>query len=216
MKVLNIICRSLGNKYLILNERRDFMEKEKIYFIAPSLKDENYSTAYILGNIVWLMMNSPTHREMPLLMMPTQIFPAISNRQYVLGMKENGSPLFYMAWAYFTAEDEAQYIQQTNMALTMDNWNQGDRLWLLFAIAPFGHFGELNDWARENVFRKSTARYLAHRGKTRGTRVLVEHGVDVTSEECLDWHEAHPLLVDVPITLPRGVSRVARERRDNK
>lgn len=58
-------------------------------------------------------------------MMPTQVFPAISNKQYVLGMNEQDSPLFYMAWAYFTAEDEAKYIENTNMALTMDNWNQG-------------------------------------------------------------------------------------------
>lgn len=197
-------------------KEENFMEKEKIHFISPALNDENYSNAYILGNIVWLMMNSPSHREMPLLMMPTQIFPAISNKQYVLGMAENGSPLFYMAWAYFTAEDEANYIQQTNMALTMDNWNQGDRLWMLFAIAPFGHFKELNDWTRETIFRKSTARYLAHRGKERGARVLLETGVDVTPEECLEWHEAHPLLVDVPVTLPRGAARVARERKERQ
>ena len=30
----------------------------KIKFIAPSLQDEHYSTAYILGNITWLMMHS--------------------------------------------------------------------------------------------------------------------------------------------------------------
>lgn len=29
----------------------------KIKFIAPSLQDEHYSTAYILGNITWLMMH---------------------------------------------------------------------------------------------------------------------------------------------------------------
>ena len=32
----------------------------KIKFIAPSLQDEHYSTAYILGNITWLMMHSET------------------------------------------------------------------------------------------------------------------------------------------------------------
>lgn len=87
---------------------------------------------------------------------------------------------------------------------------------MLFAIAPFGRFKELNDWTRENIFRKSTARYLAHRGKTRGTRVLLENGVDVTLEECLDWHESHPLLIDVPVTLLRAAARLARKRKESK
>ena len=41
----------------------------KIKFIAPSLQDEHYSTAYILGNITWLMMHSKQHETMPLHMM---------------------------------------------------------------------------------------------------------------------------------------------------
>ena len=63
----------------------------KIKFIAPSLQDEHYSTAYILGNITWLMMHSKQHETMPLHMMASQIFPAIANKQYVLGMSEKGS-----------------------------------------------------------------------------------------------------------------------------
>lgn len=49
----------------------------KIKFIAPSLQDEHYSTAYILGNITWLMMHSKQHETMPLHMMASQIFPAM-------------------------------------------------------------------------------------------------------------------------------------------
>ena len=107
--------------------RGENMEKkiEEYKFIVPSIQDEDYSTAYLLGNINWLLMHSKSHREMPLLMMPTQIFPAITNKQFVLAMSEQGSPVFYMAWANFTAEDEAKYIENTNTALTMDNWNKG-------------------------------------------------------------------------------------------
>mgnify|MGYP000243649121 CR=1 FL=1 len=50
----------------------------KIKFIAPSLQGEHYSTAYILGNITWLMMHSKQHETMPLHMMASQIFPAIA------------------------------------------------------------------------------------------------------------------------------------------
>lgn len=185
-------------------KEESFMEKEKIHFIAPSLKDENYSNAYILGNIVWLLMNSPTHQEMPLLMMPTQIFPAISNKQYVLGMTEKGSPVFYMSWAFFDAETEKQYIEQTNMALTMENWNQGDRLWFLFWVAPYGHSQVAGKWIRENLFLDiPEARFLYHQGKKKGARVIAKRGKNVTPEQMKEWHEAHPLLVDVPITLSK-------------
>ena len=54
----------------------------KIKFIAPSLQDEHYSTAYILGNITWLMMHSKQHETMPLHMMASQIFPAIANKHW--------------------------------------------------------------------------------------------------------------------------------------
>lgn len=90
----------------------------KIKFIAPSLQDEHYSTAYILGNITWLMMHSKQHETMPLHMMASQIFPAIANKQYVLGMSEKGSPLFYMAWANFDDAAEAEYLTNYNLALT--------------------------------------------------------------------------------------------------
>ena len=40
----------------------------KIKFIAPSLQDEHYSTAYILGNITWLMMHSKQHETMSLVL----------------------------------------------------------------------------------------------------------------------------------------------------
>lgn len=104
----------------------------KIKFIAPSLQDEHYSTAYILGNITWLMMHSKQHETMPLHMMASQIFPAIANKQYVLGMSEKGSPLFYMAWANFDDAAEAEYLTNYNLALTPHNWNSGDRPWILF------------------------------------------------------------------------------------
>ena len=86
----------------------------KIKFIAPSLQDEHYSTAYILGNITWLMMHSKQHETMPLHMMASQIFPAIANKQYVLGMSEKGSPLFYMAWANF---DDAAELERRRSSL---------------------------------------------------------------------------------------------------
>lgn len=138
----------------------------KIKFIAPSLQDEHYSTAYILGNITWLMMHSKQHETMPLHMMASQIFPAIANKQYVLGMSEKGSPLFYMAWANFDDAAEAEYLTNYNLALTPHNWNGGDRPWILFFAAPFGGAYEGERWIKENLFKDSPeVRFLIMRVK---------------------------------------------------
>lgn len=93
---------------------------------------------------------------MPLHMMASQIFPAIANKQYVLAMAENGTPVFYMAWANFDAAAEAEYSTHYNLALTPHNWNSDDRPWVLFVIAPVGgQLQECSNWCKKNFFKDS-------------------------------------------------------------
>ena len=179
----------------------------KIKFIAPSLQDEHYSTAYILGNITWLMMHSKQHETMPLHMMASQIFPAIANKQYVLGMSEKGSPLFYMAWANFDDAAEAEYLTNYNLALTPHNWNGGDRPWILFFAAPFGGAYEGERWIKENLFKDSPeVRFLYHEGKKRGKRILCKRGKNVSAMASLKWHNENMPLVAAPMQLEKDVA----------
>lgn len=181
--------------------------KEQITFIAPSLHEENYSTAYILGNIVWLFMQSEQHKNMPLHMMNSQIFPAIVNKQYVLAMSANGSPLFYMAWANFNAETEAAYMRDYNMALSSDNWNNGDRSWVLFVVAPTGEgLSASSKWCQENILADAPeVRFFYHRGKTKGRRVLCKRGKNVSAADSLKWHLANQPLENAPMQLEKDV-----------
>ena len=179
----------------------------KIKFIAPSLQDEHYSSAYILGNITWLMMHSKQHETMPLHMMASQIFPAIANKQYVLGMSEKGSPLFYMAWANFDDAAEAEYLTNYNLALTPHNWNGGDRPWILFFAAPFGGAYEGERWIKENLFKDSPeVRFLYHEGKKRGKRILCKRGKNVSARASLKWHNENMPLVAAPMQLEKDVA----------
>lgn len=164
-----------------------------IQFIAPVLEDGGYSNAYILGNIVWLLMHSEAHRPMPLSMMPSQIFPALAHKQYVLGML-NHQPVFYLAWANFDAETEKAYLADNNLALTPDNWNNGDRPWILFVAGPFGHLQAGLNFCRDHVFAsESEVRWLYHLGKKRGERIIRHKGRNVALQKALDWQKQHPL-----------------------
>lgn len=180
----------------------------KIKFIVPALEDEHYSTAYILGNIVWLMMQSKQHETMPLHMMASQIFPAIANKQYVLAMAENGTPVFYMAWANFDAAAEAEYLTHYNLALTPHNWNSGDRPWVLFVIAPVGgRLQECSNWCKKNLFKDSPeVRFLYHEGKKRGKRVFCKRGQNITAAASLKWHNENMPVITVPMQLEKDVS----------
>lgn len=183
----------------------------KITYIAPSLQDDNYSTAYILGNIVWLMTQSKQHETMPLHMLVSQIFPAIANKQYVLAMSEKGTPLFYMAWANFDAAAEADYLTRYNLALTSQNWNCGDRPWILFFIAPFGTAYDGERWIKENLFNESPeVRFLYHEGKKRGKRMFCKRGKNISAAASLKWHLANPPLVEVPMQLEKDVAALLR------
>lgn len=194
----------LMQKFGLGDENMD-QKIEEYKFIVPSIQDEDYSTAYLLGNINWLLMHSKSHCEMPLLMMPTQIFPAITNKQFVLALSEKGSPVFYMAWANFTAEDEANYIKNTNTALTIDNWNKGDRPWILFFVAPFGHSQIMSTWVKNHLFLDSPeVRFLYHSGQERGARIILKRGKNVKSEVGANWREAHPISSELPIQFPRS------------
>jgi ACP:hemolysin acyltransferase (hemolysin-activating protein) len=185
-------------------------ESKKITFIAPSLKDENYSIAYILGNIVWLMIHSADHRKMPLLLILNQIYPAIENKQYLLGMSENSNPVFYMAWANFNEEEEAKYIEHTNSALTPNNWNCGDRTWILFWISPFGYSYQAKRFVEDQLFADSPeVRFMYHESKKRESRIIAKRGKNVLPEESHKWHETHlPQTENAPkIWLPKDFYR---------
>lgn len=179
---------------------------KKITFIAPSLKNENYSNAYILGNIAWLLMHSTQHQTMPLHLLNSQVFPAINNQQYVLGLDENGSPIFYVAWANFDAENEEAYLQNYNLSLTPAGWNSGDRTWILFIVAPFGDLSAGYDWMKKNLFVGiPEVRFLYHQGKKRGTRILCKRGKGVSASEAYAWHKKHLLPQAVKIQLEKDV-----------
>ena len=173
---------------------------ESYKIIAPSIREENYSSAYIFGNVVWLLMHSKTHADMPLSLLASQVWPALQSKQYVLVLTPEGKPVFYMAWAHFSEEEETKYIQHpyTNLALTRENWTSGDRPWILFWVAPFGHSQQMSRWVRENIFCDfPEIRYLHHQGRKRGTRVISVKGENCTKEECRIWSEAHPILPEI-------------------
>lgn len=161
-------------------------------FTVPSIFDEAFVEATVLGCATWLWMHSPTHRDMPLQVLSSLLLPAIKHRQFALATEQE-KPVFYMAWAHFDAAAEARYIQHPPYAMPEADWNCGERTWILDWVAPFGHTPVMGQILATRLFPTGVARALYHRGNERGLRIQAYHGMAVLPEEARHWFQANPI-----------------------
>ncbi len=114
--------------------------------------------AEALGQIVWLLSQSPVHRELRIRELEWSIMPAVVHEQFRIfrfgptpGLdsvdpKSFGSagvtkesleqlPLGVAIWAKMSAEAEAKLEKGERLA--PEDWRSGDRVWLVELIAPF-------------------------------------------------------------------------------
>ena len=116
------------------------------------------TTGEALGQIVWLLSQSPLHRELRLRDLEWSFLPAIIHQQFrifrfgplpelvdvdpgkllpqVLSADALGQlPLGVAIWANLSAAAEAKL--ENGERLGLEEWRSGDRLWLLELISPF-------------------------------------------------------------------------------
>lgn len=163
--------------------------------IAPHVTGNTISEAEVLGSAVWLGTHSKSHCDAPLQLLSRLLLPAIKNRQFVLA-SENGSPVFYLAWAGFSVAAEWRYLNKPPHGVALEDWNSGNRIWMLDWVAPFGHTRAMYRVLVQHIFRTWTARSVHHRCEERGLHIVNFHGMDVSREEARFWFQNHPPATD--------------------
>lgn len=116
------------------------------------------TVAEALGQVVWLLTQSPLHRELKLKELEWSFMPPIMNEQFrlfrlgampsldqvpasefgMVGMTREGLeqlPLGVAIWAHLSEEAEAKLERGEHLAL--EDWRSGDRLWLVEFVTPF-------------------------------------------------------------------------------
>jgi cytolysin-activating lysine-acyltransferase len=118
------------------------------------------TVAEALGQVVWLLSQSPTHRELQIKDIEWSLMPAILHEQFRIfrfgplpglenvdaqtfklagmGLDKAGleqMPLGIAIWARLSAAAEAKLEQGER--LTHEEWRSGDRVWLVELISPF-------------------------------------------------------------------------------
>ncbi|MGI9169576.1 MAG: toxin-activating lysine-acyltransferase [Caulobacteraceae bacterium] len=99
------------------------------------------TVAQVLGEIIWLMSQSPVHKQLFIGDLEWFCMPPILLEQFRIFNGPN-SPAAVAFWASVSEETETRLVGGGNK-LRADEWKSGDRKWLIELVAPFGAVDEI-------------------------------------------------------------------------
>ena len=137
----------------------------------PPIPTSNPKTvAQVLGEVVWLMSQSPRHKQLFLSELEWFCMPAIVLEQFRM-FQGTGRPAAVALWAQVSDEVDTR-LTQSGGRLRPDEWRSGSRFWLIELVAPFGGDAEVIADLQESVFAGRSFKF--HRTDAKGVREVVE------------------------------------------
>jgi cytolysin-activating lysine-acyltransferase len=97
------------------------------------------TVSHILGEIAWLLSQSPMHRELRIGDMEWLVMPALIHRQFYL-FRDGDQPVGLALWAKCSPQVVAKLdkgLLEPDNRLTLEDWQSGDEVWLVDLVAPF-------------------------------------------------------------------------------
>jgi cytolysin-activating lysine-acyltransferase len=101
------------------------------------------TVAQVLGEIIWLMTQSPRHKAIPLGDLEWLVMPAILLRQFRIFYKGE-QPVGVALWA-LADELVAKRIDADDRRLAAVEWKSGPNLRIVELVAPFGGEAEMRE-----------------------------------------------------------------------
>jgi cytolysin-activating lysine-acyltransferase len=99
------------------------------------------TVSQVLGEITWLMTQSPRHKAMTLADLEWLVMPAILLKQFRMFYKGE-QPVGVVLWA-LTDDIVAKRIDTGNTRLTPAEWKSGTMMRIVDVVAPFGGEAEM-------------------------------------------------------------------------
>ena len=97
------------------------------------------TVSHLLGEMAWLLTQSPLHRALQIADIEWLIMPALIHQQLYI-FRDGSKPIGLALWAKCNPEAEAKLdrgmIEPENR-LSVEEWSSGDTIWLVDLIAPF-------------------------------------------------------------------------------
>lgn len=106
-----------------------------------SAKAHPPTVSHLLGEMTWLLTQSPLHKALTIGDLEWLIMPVLIHHQFYI-FRDGEQPVGLALWAKCTPEAAAKLeggmIEPENR-LTLEEWTSGDKVWLVDLIAPFAN-----------------------------------------------------------------------------
>lgn len=112
----------------------------------------------MLGEIVWLMTQSPLHKEFFIFELESMVMRPMALQQFRIYRTEK-QPAAVVFWAKVSDEVE-QRLKEGNARLKAADWQSGDKYWIVDVVAPFGKAEEVIADVHKKVIPDGSLFYL--------------------------------------------------------
>jgi cytolysin-activating lysine-acyltransferase len=138
-------------------------------FSKPAPDAAAKKVSEVLGEIVWLMSQSPLHKQLFISDLEWLVMTPVLLQQFRL-FYDQTKPIGVAFWATVNEEVEARLAAGTTRMRPQD-WKSGERLWVVEVIAPFGGAEEMVKDLKAKVFPTREIKFLAMGVRGREVRV---------------------------------------------
>lgn len=128
----------------------------------------NATVSDVFGQIVWLMSQSPAHKNFFISDLEWMVMPPMLLRQFRIFPGKN-QPLGVALWASLSPEVEKR-LEAGGTRLGPNEWKSGDSIWLVDLIAPFGHQETMLADIKKTIF--AGKRFKMHLNSPEGRKVV--------------------------------------------
>lgn len=108
--------------------------------------------AEVLGDAVWLMTHSDSHKHLFLADLAWLVLPPIMGRQFRI-FKTGDRPFAFVTWALLDEDGEKRLLAGQPRVRPGD-WRAGDRLWVIDVVAPFGGADGVLTHLKQRLFKE--------------------------------------------------------------
>ena len=99
------------------------------------------TVSHVLGEMTWLLTQSPLHKALPIEAIEWLIMPALIHEQFYI-FRDGERPVGMALWAKCSPQAEAKLERgmiEAENRLTLEDWKSGDAIWLVDLVSPFAN-----------------------------------------------------------------------------
>ena len=145
---------------------------------APAGAAPQKTVSQVLGEITWLLTQSPVHKQLFVGDLEWFVMPPVLLEQFRIF---NGPqhPVGVALWARVSEETETR-LEAGAHKLRADEWKSGDRPWMIELVAPFGGQDEMIADLAKAVFANEAFKF--HRLNEAGQREVTEYRAHIVDQ----------------------------------